>query len=213
LLKKYRKLIVLGGGGGVVIIPNGFDVSYFTLHKPIEERDNYVVSMLYHLADRKRCTDSLAALYLVKEQIPQLQVNIFGTPMKPNGLPAWFTYYRMPDKIMHNKIYNESSIYVAASSSEGFGLTVGEAMICGNAVACTDTGGFRDVVIHNKTGLLSPVYDVNALAANITRLIKDDTLRISFAKAGHEYIKKFTWEVSYNIFKSVLLEDSQKAEH
>jgi glycosyltransferase involved in cell wall biosynthesis len=192
----------------ITLIPNGFDFSYFMLYNSIEERNCHVVSMLYHTAEHKRCTDALGALYLVKEQIPELQVNIFGTADRPNNLPSWFTYYRKPDKITHNKIYNESALYVAASSTDGFALTIGEAMICGNAVACTNIGGFTEMVIHNKTGLLSPVYDSKALAANIIRLIKDNNLRIAIAKAGHEHIKKYTWESSYKIFKSLLLEDN-----
>jgi glycosyltransferase involved in cell wall biosynthesis len=178
------------------------------LNTPIEERNRYVVSMLYHTAEHKRCDDALAALYLVKEQVPELRVNIFGTAERPDNLPAWFTYYRQPDRITHNKIYNESALYVAASSIEGFGLTIGEAMICGNAVVCTDIGGFREMVTHNKTGLLSPVYDSKALAENVIRLIQDNSLRIAFAKAGHESIKQYTWESSYKAFKSVLLEEN-----
>ena len=60
-------------------------------------------------------------------------------------MPGWMEYYRQPDHDTHNRIYNSSSIYLASSLQEGWGLTVGEAMIYGNAIVCTDTLGFQEV--------------------------------------------------------------------
>lgn len=42
-------------------------------------------------------------------------------------MPGWMEYYRQPDRDTHNRIYNSSSIYLASSLQEGWGLTVGEA--------------------------------------------------------------------------------------
>lgn len=188
-----------------VLIPNGFDFGYFQLINPIENRLPYEVVMLYHKDDRKRCCDSIEALKIVKQKIPQLHVTMFGTPEKPE-LPEWFDYIRCPDKETHNKIYNDAAIFVAASKTEGFGLTVGESMICGCAVACTDNEGFSMMVRNEQTGLLSPVFDIEKLAENILRLIQNDHLRIRIAKQGNEFIQQFTWEKAYNSFKRILEE-------
>ena len=77
-------------------------------------------------------------------------------------------------------------------------------MICGAALCCTDIGGFHLYAIHNKTALLSPVFDTEALAKNILRLINDNELRIKLAHAGNEYIRQFTWEKAFESFKSQL---------
>ena len=182
---------------------NGFDFNYFRLTNPIDSRSPYEVALLYHKDNRKRCVDALSALNIVKKNIPQLHVTLFGTPEQPD-LPEWCSYFRCPDKQTHNQIYNNASIFVAASDYEGFGLTVGESMICGCAVACTDNGGFSCMVHHNQTGLLSPIYDTKTLAENIIKLINDHELRIRLAKAGNEYIRQFTWERAYSQFKEIL---------
>lgn len=187
-------------GEDCVLIPNGFDFDYFKLSNSIEKRSPYKIAMLYHKDDRKRCIDSIDALKIVKQKIPQLHVTMFGTLDKPD-LPEWFSYYQSPDKETHNKIYNTASVFVAASESEGFGLTVGEAMICGCAVACTDNGGFSMMISNDRTGLLSPVYDCQRLAENIIKLIEDNELRIELAKNGSEFIRQFTWERAYGKFK------------
>ena len=191
-------------GHDALLIPNGFDFEYFKLTNPIEKRCPTEVAMLYHEDDRKRCVDSMAALEEVKKKIPDLHVTMFGTPERPSNLPEWFTYYQCPDRETHNAVYNNAAIFVAASKAEGFGLTVGEAMICGCSITCTNNGGFSCMAIHDKTALLSPVFDVESLAHNIITLIKDDNLRIRLAKTGNEYIKQFTWEQAFNLFKKAI---------
>lgn len=191
-------------GQDAVLVPNGFDFEYFKLTNPIEARCPTEVAMLYHKDDRKRCVDSMAALERVKEEIPELHVTMFGTPEKPDTLPDWYTYHQCPDRETHNAVYNNAAIFVAASKAEGFGLPVGESMICGCTVACTDNGGFSCMVENVKTGLLSPVFDVESLAHNIITLIKDNSLRTRLAKAGNEYIRQFTWEKAFSMFRNVI---------
>lgn len=190
------------------LIPNGFDFTKFRMVTPPEERDRYCLSMLYHSMARKRCEDAMEAFSLVKARFPEVKVNVFGVPERPADMPDWFTYYQMPDAETHNAINNESAIFVAASEMEGWGLTVGEAMICGEAVCCTDNPGHREMAIEGKTALLSPVRDPQALAANIIRLIEDDDLRRRLARSGHEYIRSFRWDRSYTTFRQ-LISDSK----
>ncbi len=182
------------------LIPNGFDFDYFKMTTPIENRSPYEIAMLNHTDERKRCEDSIAALKLVKERIPELHVNMFGVPERPNNLPEWFTYYQKPNKKQHNSIYNTAAIFVAASKAEGMALPPAEAMQCGAAICCTDIPGFTLYAKNNTTALLSKVFDIHGLKDNIIKLITDNTLRISIAKNGNVFIQKFTWNKSVKKF-------------
>ena len=186
------------------LVPNGFDTNEYCITVAIEDKDKYTVSMLNHYDKRKGCSTSFAALAIVKQKYPQLQVNIFGTPSRPDHLPDWYHYYQSPSKEEHLRINNESVIYVAASIDEGWGLTVGEAMLCGQAVACTDSRGFREMATDGSTALLSPVNDAGALANNIIRLIENDELRYRIARNGMELIRQLSIENSYRLFKRAL---------
>jgi glycosyltransferase involved in cell wall biosynthesis len=187
-------------GAECTLIPNGFDFNYFSLRKPIEGRDRYRVSMLYHSGKRKGCDDGIKALLIVKKKYPQLTAAFFGVPERPDNLPEWIEYYQQPDKETHNNIYNHSAIYLAPSLQEGWGLTVGEAMICGAAVVCTDTLGFKEMVTDGVTGLISPISDPQKLAENMMRLLDDDNLRKQIATAGNTSIQRFTWDKSLETF-------------
>lgn len=181
-------------------VPLGFDFSYFQKQIDFAQRNNKIIAMLYHKEPSKGCAICFAALDKVKKKYPQLIVNIFGVSNRPKNLPDWYIYYKRPNKQEHNHIYNESAIFIGASSNEGWGLTIGEAMICGAAVVCTETSGYLEMAIDNKTALVSPIGDIEALANNIILLIENDSLRIRLAQRGNQYIKQFSWENSYESF-------------
>ena len=204
VISKWLQNRVEKTGNTATIIPNGLDFDYFKLTVPIETRKPTEVSMLYHLDGRKRCCDSMAALEIVKKQIPDLHVTMFGVPDKPADLPEWYSYYQTPDKETHNAIYNNVAIFVAASEKEGWALPPAEAMQCGAALVCTDIGGFADYAKNNETALLSPVYDIESLAENIVKLINDNNLRIKIAKNGYDFIKQFTQENANSKIKELV---------
>lgn len=191
-------------GEEAALIPNGFDFSRFSLTVPVESKNPLKVSMLYHEMERKDCAMGFRALSLVKERYPQLQVNLFGVPDRPEHLPSWYTYYKQPDDVVHNRINNESAIYIGTSRTEGWGLTVGEAMICGQAVCCTDNEGYKEMAVDGQTALLSPVGDSEAMARNIIRLIDDEALRFRLAHEGSRFIRQFSWNQSYDKLLHVL---------
>lgn len=196
VISRWLEKIVQGCGQTCEVLPNGFDFNYFRQTIDFAHKDRYRVAMLYHTQEIKGVPEGLKALAAVKERYPQLEVNLFGVPDAPAGLPEWYHYYQLPDRETHNRIYNEASIFLGTSRSEGWGLTLGEAMICGCAVVCTDNPGYLEMVTPDQTALVSPVKDSESLAANMIRLIEDDSLRLRIARAGHEHVRKFTWESS-----------------
>lgn len=195
---------VAEAGGTAVVIPNALDPDYFAVSSGIEGRCRHEVALLYHTDERKRTQDILAALDIVKQAVPQLHALAFGVEPRPSDLPDWYDYWQRPDRSEHNGIYNRAAVFVAASRAEGWGLTVCEAMQCGCAIACTDAGGFREFCEDGKTALMSPPLDVEALAANVLRLIQDDGLRVRLAKAGKDKIGNFTWDRSFAKMKGFL---------
>ena len=68
-------------------------------------------------------------------------------------------------------------IYVQTSSFEGFGLTIAEAKILGKTVVSTNFDVVHDQITHEQNGLIAEM-TAEALADNILRLLKEDSLRI-----------------------------------
>lgn len=204
VISPWLKDIATNLGIKVSLVENGFDFNKFRICKDVEVRNPCSVVMLYHEVEWKGVADAFEALKIVQERYPHMIVNIFGVYSKPKDVPFNYVYYQQPSQTLLCQIYNESAIYVGASHVEGWGLTVGEAMQCGCAVACTDNGGYSVMAHDGDTALVSPVKDPKALAKNIIHLMEDKDLRVRIAKRGNENIRQYTWERAFFKFKSIL---------
>lgn len=186
------------------LVYNGFDFNEFQTKIPAERKNKYSICMLYHHARLKGCEIGVDALKIVKEKYPQIIITFFGIPDRPDDLPIWIIYEKNPSIELLNNIYNSSAIFVGPSQSEGFCLTIGEAMQCSCAVACTNIGGYGVLARHEDTALLCDVNDTHGLANNIIKLIDDDKLRLKISQNGHSNILTFTWERAFKRMENIL---------
>jgi glycosyltransferase involved in cell wall biosynthesis len=69
-------------------------------------------------------------------------------------------------------------------------------MMCGCALIATDVGGHREFAIDGETALLTPVGDINNMAANVIRAISNDQLRFDLAADSKRNLERFNWESS-----------------
>jgi len=77
-------------------------------------------------------------------------------------------------------------VFTLPSFEEPFGLVFLEAMAMQKPVVAIDNGGTPEVVEQGKSGLLSPAWDVPALASNIATLLEDHGLRVRMGQYGRE---------------------------
>ena len=199
----HNKLLKFGEESDIVL--NGFDFNEFKYTTPIEKRDKFTIAMLYHSSEGKGCIDGIIALFLVKQKYPQIKAKFFGVPERPSYLPDWVEYYQTPNNKQLNDIYNSSSIFIGTSHSEGWGLTVGEASICGCAIVCTNTDGYLEMITDQQTGLVVPIKSPEELAKSTINLIENPSLRYTLSKNGRTSINKYSIEESYFHFKNILL--------
>jgi glycosyltransferase involved in cell wall biosynthesis len=186
-------------------IPNGIDFKQFGLDNRIESRNPRQIMMLYHTHPVKGSADGLRALHLVRKDLPELRVTLFGTSPPPDpGFPWWVNYRRLPSPAELRACYNEAAIFVAPARMEGWPLPPAEAMICGAALAATDIGGHREYGIEGETALLSPPRNPEKLAENVLRLVRDHELRTRIARRGYENIQMYTWDEAVNSFERLL---------
>jgi glycosyltransferase involved in cell wall biosynthesis len=96
-----------------------------------------------------------------------------------------------------------ADMFVLPSLFEGTPLTLVEAMWSGLPIVTTDTAGMRDVVDHERTGLLVPPAASQALERGIERLAADRTLRRSLGAAAHAVaVSRYTWRHAAATFET-----------
>jgi glycosyltransferase involved in cell wall biosynthesis len=156
------------GDENTSLVLNSVDTQQF--HAPQRGKQALpTVGMIYSRISWKGCDVILAAIALVTQKIPNLQVVCFGEgePSADLPLPPPTTYIRCPDQSEIKDIYARCDVWICGSYSEGFGLPVVEAMACRCPVVSTEVGGPIDLIEPGVNGYLAPIGDVEQLAAGI----------------------------------------------
>lgn len=83
-------------------------------------------------------------------------------------------------------LYAGFDMYALPSYREGFPRSAMEAAACGVPVIATDIRGCRQVVDHDRTGLLVPVHNGDALALAIAALAADPARRSDMGARGRQ---------------------------
>lgn len=184
----------------------GLDHATYELLTPLEDRPP-VVSMLGHVLPVKGVADGLAALQLVRDEVPELEVVVFGIYERLSTLPAWVTYVEDPPvEVLVREVYNRSRVFLCPSLSEGFGMPSIEAMACGAALVTTDNGGSRDFAVDGETALVCAPGDVEGMAARVIELLRDDDRRVRLATSGRRLVASFDWDATAAQVEGLLVE-------
>jgi glycosyltransferase involved in cell wall biosynthesis len=86
-------------------------------------------------------------------------------------------------------------VAVLPSYREAQGLSILEAMALSRPVVASAVGGIPEMIDDRRTGLLVPPRDAGALAAAITKLLKDPAEAARIGKAGHDvFLERFCVE-------------------
>ena len=85
-------------------------------------------------------------------------------------------------------------IICLCSKNEGTPVSLIEAQSSLKPIVSTRVGGIDNVVIENKTALLSEVGDLESYSNNLLKLIEDKSSRNKFSNAGNHIYSKFSYQ-------------------
>jgi glycogen synthase len=193
------------------VISNGVDLS--TLHPPegVEEfrsgelglaKDEKVIFFAGRLEYEKGVQTVLDALPLVLEQMPvRFIVAGVGTHEDAlrehairDGLEDHVEFLGfVPDETLR-MYYAAADLAVVPSLYEPFGMVALETMAAGTPCIAADTGGLRELVVHDATGLRFSPGDPASLAAAILRLMTDERLDRRLTLDARRWLNEgFSW--------------------
>ncbi len=91
------------------------------------------------------------------------------------------------------KYYDDADIFINASWLDNMPVSVIEAFGSGTPVVTTSPESMPYLVENERTGLLSPVGDEKALAANVIRLLREPALAEALASNAQRESQNYTW--------------------
>jgi glycosyltransferase involved in cell wall biosynthesis len=144
----------------------------------------------------------LRALALVKRKYPNVRLAIVGSDYPADsGTTQMLREHARELDIAENVVFTGQRSDIASllaacdvfslpSFEEPFGLVFAEAMAMKRPVVALTNGGTPEVVEHGRCGLLSAPGDIDALAANLLRLLDDPALRARFGEYGRSRVEE-----------------------
>ncbi len=194
------------------IVPNGVDIQKFKPRKNLTRikrqigiNNRQCVLFVGRLIPRKGLSFLVqAAKHIIKEK-EQTAFVIVGDGPQKNQLISYLEKNRIrknfiflgdiKDEILP-LIYNCAEIFVFPSVQEGQGIALLEAQAASKPVITFNTGGVRETILNQETGLLVEPNN-KELANAIMKLLKNNEMRNKMGKKGREFVSKnFSWEKS-----------------
>jgi L-malate glycosyltransferase len=83
-----------------------------------------------------------------------------------------------------------ADLFVFPTENEAFGISLIEAMACGLAVIGTAIGGVKDILQHNRNGLVVPAGDFEQLLAALDTLLADGAARERLGRAALQTVRE-----------------------
>ena len=96
--------------------------------------------------------------------------------------------------------YASADIFVFPSTTDTFGNVIIEAQACGVPVVVSDSGGPKELVEHNKNGLVTKSRDVDDFTRAIRELVINPSLRQRLGNQARDAVINRTWPRAFRKF-------------
>lgn len=200
LAQKARAWLSQDGSAApaIEVVPNFVDTAHFA---PASTRDRRELNALFERGDPaapvlfhvsnfravKRVGDLFDVLKRVREQLPARLVVVGDGPervsagQKARELGLSESVCFLGNRVKFIELLKQADAFMLTSEIESFGLAALEAMSCGVPVLGYRVGGLPEVV-DERSGVLVPPFDLDALAQAAVELLSDGARRDTLAR-------------------------------
>ena len=195
----YLQRLFRARGFDGMVIANVVDTSAFAFQKPVPPRPRLISTRL--LETLYAVDNTLRSFVLVRTQIPDATLDVYGSGhaapslrrlARDLGAPGVTFHGALPHSSMP-AVYRDGGILVNSSRIDNTPHVLIEAMAAGIPIVSTAAGGIPDMVEHERTALLVPVDDPEALARAVVRLLHDPELALRLSEAGRAAVATYSW--------------------
>jgi glycosyltransferase involved in cell wall biosynthesis len=186
------------------ILPNGIDVSKWKMERATREPNEILLVSTMRLARKKRPLALIKMLAELSGKISgdlQWKLKIIGEGVKRRAMEKLISQLSLENKIEltgHQsrenirEIFSSADIYVCPTKWESFGIAVLEARCAGLPVVALASGGVKEIIEHEKEGLMANTDQ--EMVENIARLIKDKDLRSAIVDYNQNNPPSMNWK-------------------
>jgi glycosyltransferase involved in cell wall biosynthesis len=179
------------------VIPNGIDRDRFHYADPLQARqslnlfsDETLLLSVGNLNELKGHRLIIEAVAHLRQRGVRVSLHLFGDGPQRQALEALVQERGLQRVVtLHGNVPNErlarwyqaASLFVLASSREGWPNVLNEALACGLPVVATNVGGVPEIVTDGANGILTEERSVEALESAIERGLQHRWDRVDLA--------------------------------
>lgn len=175
-----------------------------------------IITHISNFRKVKRIPDIIKIFYKIQKEIPAKLMMVGDGPEKEKA-EKMCRKYGIQDKVIFFGNSNEidrilclTDLFLLPSETESFGLAALEAMACGVPVISSNSGGLPEVNSDGVSGYLSDVGDINEMAKNALKILKDDSVLKEFKKNALHVAEQFDIKNILPIYEELYLKAINK---
>lgn len=167
------------------------------LKKMYAPNGELIISHISNFRKVKRIPDILKIFAKVREELPVKLLLVGDGPERMHirnqceELGICEDVFIMGKLKSPDEVLSISDLFLLTSENESFGLAALEAMAYSVPVVSSNTGGIPEVNKHGFSGYLSDVGDVEDMAANSLKILRDEKTLLKFKKQAREQAEQF----------------------
>jgi len=167
-------------------------------HRSVMAKENErIITHISNFRKVKRIPDIIKIFYNIQKEMPAKLMMVGDGPEKEKaenlcqklGIHDKVIFFGNSNEI--DKILLLTDLFLLPSETESFGLAALEAMACGVPVISSNSGGLPEVNFEGISGYLSDVGNIEEMASNAIKILKDDKVLNEFKNNALEVAKKF----------------------
>lgn len=163
----------------------------------IAKPEERIITHISNFRKVKRIPDIIRIFHKIQQEIPAKLLMVGDGPEKEKaellcqelGILEKVIFFGNSNEI--DKILSNSDLFLLPSETESFGLAALEAMAWGVPVISSNSGGLPEVNFEGVSGYLSDVGNVDEMAENALKILKEDSVLAQFKENALSVAKKF----------------------
>ncbi|WP_281228934.1 N-acetyl-alpha-D-glucosaminyl L-malate synthase BshA [Flavobacterium aquiphilum] len=160
-------------------------------------KEERIITHISNFRKVKRIPDIIKIFYKIQKKIPAKLMMVGDGPEKEKA-EKMCRKFGIQDKVIFFGNSNEidrilclTDLFLLPSETESFGLAALEAMACGVPVISSNSGGLPEVNLDGVSGYLSDVGEVEEMAENALKILKEDEVLAKFKKNALHVAENF----------------------
>jgi L-malate glycosyltransferase len=201
----------------IEVIPNFIDTNKYhrlnknencTCIKTLASKKEKILIHTSNFRPVKRVKDVIKIFAKVKEKIPARLILIGDGPERSEceslcrNLKIFDSVKFMGKQDSIIELLSIADLFIIPSQTESFGLAALEAMSCEVPVISTSVGGLPELNIHNETGYIAEIGDIDRMARYAIELLTNEKKYFIFSKNARERAIEFQDEKIVPVYEA-----------